>query len=75
MEPYDYCEYFQDRGAFVCVFFFFCLKLLDFIWVFYHFPLSFAFLSVCNESEGSTRQLEYLYSPVVEKVCYYLFID
>ena len=38
------------------------------------FPFSFAFLSVCNESEGSTRQLEYLYSPVVEKVCCYLFM-
>ena len=55
--------------------FFLSKKLLDFIWVFYHFPLSFAFLLVCNESEGSTRQLEYLYSPVVEKVCCYLFID
>ena len=59
----------------VYVLFFFCPNY----WIFWGFstifPFSFAFLSVCNESEGSTRQLEYLYSPVVEKVCCYLFID
>lgn len=54
---------------------FFLSKLLDFFGFSTIFPFSFAFLSVCNESEGSTRQLEYLYSPVVEKACYYVFTE